>query len=218
MPWVSCAIVPHIHFHRHGALVVLKKPVGIVQVTLVMHKHSVPYIIWHIITCVKYLLFCWDVPVQFLLTRSTVSNNQSHGHHTPSLNLNIMMYYIWCIYPCEYLIYTRCSKTFFLRVQWTSLNILFNFPQSSMSLFSYLVFKKPTAFSKSGLDLFMVNNNFPTTKWKKYPFFSLNCLSYSLPSKKSFLKEMWPTYWCPHQFFLWTTRTVRPYWFLSCCT
>ena len=34
------------------------------------------------------------------------------------------------------------------------------FPQSSNSLFAALVVKKPTAVSKSGMDLFIMNNNF----------------------------------------------------------
>ena len=37
------------------------------------------------------------------------------------------------------------------------------FSQLSMSLFDTLVVKEPTTISKSVLDLFMLNNNFPTT-------------------------------------------------------
>ena len=51
MPRVSCAIVTPIHFHPYGALVVLEKIVGLVQLPLEMHKNNVPYIIWQIITC-----------------------------------------------------------------------------------------------------------------------------------------------------------------------
>ena len=34
--------------------------------------------------------------------------------------------------------------------------------------------KKLTAVSKSGLELFMIKNNFATTKWNSSTFFSLN--------------------------------------------
>ena len=47
----SYARVTPIHFHIHVNLVVLEKLVGLVQVPLVMHKHNIPYIIWHINTC-----------------------------------------------------------------------------------------------------------------------------------------------------------------------
>ena len=69
---------------------------------------------------------------------------------------------------------------FSLRLQWTNLNILFNFHQSSTSLFDTLVINKTTDVSKSGLDFFMINNNFAITKRNNYPFFSLSCLAYSL--------------------------------------
>ena len=46
----SCEIVPNINFHPHGAVVVLEKLIELVQLPLVIHKHNVPYIIWHIIT------------------------------------------------------------------------------------------------------------------------------------------------------------------------
>ena len=51
MTQASCERVPPINFHPHGALVVLEKLVGLVQVPLVMHKQKIPYIIRHIITC-----------------------------------------------------------------------------------------------------------------------------------------------------------------------
>ena len=56
--------------------------------------------------------------------------------------------------------------------QYTSL-----FSWSSTSLFNTLDVKKPTAVSKSGLELFMIYNNFTTTKWNNSPFFSLSCLA-----------------------------------------
>ena len=59
---------------------------------------------------------------------------------------------------------------------------LSQFSHSSMSLFDNLVFKKLTFISKSGLEIFIINNNFTTTKWKKYPFFSLSCSASSITS------------------------------------
>ena len=63
----------------------------------------------------------------------------------------------------------------------------FQFYQSSTSIFDTLLVKKPTAVSKSGLDLFLINNNFVTTKWNNYTFFSLSCLEYYLTSKNLFV-------------------------------
>ena len=49
VPQVSCERAPSIHFYPHGALFVLRICFGLVQVPLVMHKHNVSYIIWHVI-------------------------------------------------------------------------------------------------------------------------------------------------------------------------
>ena len=71
---------------------------------------------------------------------------------------------------------------FYLRVQWTNFNILLNFPRLSTSLFDTLNVKKLTSVSKSGLDLFIINNKFATTKWKNSPFVSISCLESFLTS------------------------------------
>ena len=55
---------------------------------------------------------------------------------------------------------------------------LYQFSQLSTSLFDTLVVKKLTGVSKSGLDLFIINNNFSTNKWNNYPFFSLIFLTF----------------------------------------
>ena len=81
------------------------------------------------------------------------------------------------------------KRLFSLRVQWTNLNILLNFYQSSTSLFDTLVVKKTMAVSKSGLYLFMINKNFATTEWNYSPLFSLSFLVSSLTSKNFFVAE-----------------------------
>ena len=118
---------------------------------------------------------------------------------------------------CIYVIDSSLQKSFSLRVQWTNLNILLNSPQSSMSLFDTLVIKKTTAVSKSVLDLFMINNNFVTTEWNN-PTYS-NSVVWRLPSLWTIflLQDMWPRYWSPHQIFICTPPTVRPYRLLMCC-
>ena len=45
-----------------------------------------------------------------------------------------------------------------------------------MSLFDTLVVKKLTAISKSGLDLFIINDNFTITEWNNSTLLSLSCL------------------------------------------
>ena len=65
-------------------------------------------------------------------------------------------------------------------MQRTNLKILLIFTESSTSLFDTIVVKKLTAVSKSGLELFIINKNFSTTKWKNYTFFSHSCLESSL--------------------------------------
>ena len=61
------------------------------------------------------------------------------------------------------------------------------FSQSSTSLFGTLVVNKPTAVSKSGMDLFMINKNFTTTEWNNYSFLSLIFLASSLTLNNLFV-------------------------------
>ena len=58
-----------------------------------------------------------------------------------------------------------------------------------MSLFNTIVIKKITTISKSGLDLFIINNNFDTTKCHISPFFSLSCLASFLTSNNLLVSE-----------------------------
>ena len=58
MPQFACERALPIHFHIHGALVVMEKLVGLVKVALVIHKHKVSYIIWHISTCALFMQLC----------------------------------------------------------------------------------------------------------------------------------------------------------------
>ena len=129
-----------------------------------------------------------------------------------------MVYCIWFIYPCEYIVYTRCSKTYFFfegamnKPQYPS-----QFFLSSMSLFDTLVLKKSMAVSKSGMDLFKINTNFSTTQWNNSPLLSLNFLHLTSLRTIGFLQEMWPTYWSPHQTFICTPPTVWPCWLVLFC-
>ena len=71
---------------------------------------------------------------------------------------------------------------FSLRLQWKNLNILLKFSQSETPIFDNLFVKKLMAVSKSGLELFIINNKFAITKWNNSTFLSLSCSEYSLTS------------------------------------
>ena len=45
------------------------------------------------------------------------------------------------------------------------------------------------AVSKLGLDIFIINNNFSTTKWKNYPLFLLSCSASSLTLNNWFVSR-----------------------------
>ena len=73
------------------------------------------------------------------------------------------------------------------RVQYINIRTLRNFSQSSTSLFDNLVIKKPTAVSKYGLYIFIINNNVSTTDCNIYTLFSLSCYEYPLASNGVFV-------------------------------
>ena len=107
-------------------------------------------------------------------------------------------------------IFVAPNALFSLRVQWTNLSILLNFPQSSMPIFETLVIKKLTDVSKSSLYLFIINDNFDTTEWNSSPFFHLIDGHLPLLQKNSWLLGMRLTWWCLTQELLFNPPTVWP--------
>ena len=69
------------------------------------------------------------------------------------------------------------------------------------SFFDTLFIKKLTSVSKYGLEIFITNNNFNTTKWNSSPFFSLYLLGYSLNSNNFWLLGTRLSYWSILQMF-----------------
>ena len=167
-----------------------------------IHKHNITYVAQHIIARTTQIRFCRYFCVQSFLTGHTVSDTQYHGHCTPCLDPHVTIYCVWCIHPCKYFIYICCDKITFLfegtldKPEYPS-----KIFQSSTPLFDNLVVNKLTAFSKSGLDHFIINKNFATTEWNNSPFFSLNFSASYLTSNIFCLLGMILTYWRPIQTF-----------------
>ena len=100
---------------------------------------------------------------------------------------------IWCIHPCEYLVYVcRYKTSFFFEGATKKPQYPSQFSHSSTSIFDTLVVKKLKAVSKSGMYLLIINNNFSTTKWNNSLFLSLSC-SASYLTSNNFLVAIYVT-------------------------